>query len=94
MLTIRRDHVVPLLGMAGGHCGTVLAGASGLVAVDWRLGDAMLCLRANFSDAVREAPPAAGRLLWSENRADAANGMLGPLSLLWTLRDGASPVAS
>ena len=64
----------------------MLAGAEGLIAVDWNLGRGTLCLRANLSERTADdAPKAPGAVLWVENGAEAESGRLAPLSLVWTL---------
>ncbi|WP_299362877.1 malto-oligosyltrehalose trehalohydrolase [uncultured Paracoccus sp.] len=60
LLDLRRTRIVPHLRRAGGYTGTVLKAADGVLAVDWRLGDALLQLRAAFPGAPRDMLPAAG----------------------------------
>lgn len=51
LLQIRHARIVPLLFHAHGHAGRVVTAAEGQLAVDWRLGDATLALRARFGAA-------------------------------------------
>jgi maltooligosyltrehalose trehalohydrolase len=57
LLDLRHRLIAPRLGRTGGHCGTCLEAAEGRLAVDWRLGDAVLSLRARFGDAALPGAP-------------------------------------
>ncbi len=60
LLSLRREHVVPMLSDSGGHAGTVVHFDEGEIAVDWRLGSRLWQLRANLSDETRALPDARG----------------------------------
>jgi malto-oligosyltrehalose trehalohydrolase len=57
LLGLRHRVIVPRLAGTGGHCGTCLEAKGGRLAVDWRLGDAILSLRARFGDATMPRAP-------------------------------------
>ncbi|MFN3548390.1 MAG: malto-oligosyltrehalose trehalohydrolase [Mesorhizobium sp.] len=66
LLAIRRETIVPALAGAGGDAGTVRAAGDGVVAVDWRLGDALLRMRANLAEAPRLAPALGIPVIYAE----------------------------
>ena len=72
LLRLRRDRIVPHLARAGGHAGTVRVAGDGRIAVDWRLGDARLALRANLGDSAADLPGADGTLLHLSGAAPGA----------------------
>jgi malto-oligosyltrehalose trehalohydrolase len=74
LLRIRRDHIVPLLSLASGHSGHVLASEEGLIAVDWHLGPAILRLRANLSTQPRTAADIRGEFIYKGGGAEAVPG--------------------
>lgn len=74
LLAKRRQHVSPGLAQAGGHAGRSLAGDEGTLAVDWRLGDRLLQLRANLTDAPKAVPGVTGDIV--HQQPDAAAGSL------------------
>ena len=61
LLQIRHERIVPLLHHAVGHSGEVVAAEDGLLAIDWKLGDSTLSLRARFG--VGTLPPGAGEVI-------------------------------
>jgi maltooligosyltrehalose trehalohydrolase len=83
LLATRHREIVPRLAETGGGCGRVLVAADGVVAVDWRLSNATLRLRANLGQRAAPAPAAEGRVLYAAAGADWAE--LPPLSVLVTL---------
>jgi malto-oligosyltrehalose trehalohydrolase len=55
LITLRRKHIVPLLGITRGNAGRILKAQDGAVAVEWQLNEtAILKLFANLSDGHRE----------------------------------------
>jgi malto-oligosyltrehalose trehalohydrolase len=52
LLKLRHRRIVPLLASVNGHTGECLEAADGRLAVDWRLGNARLSLRARFGEAM------------------------------------------
>ncbi|MCK0168464.1 malto-oligosyltrehalose trehalohydrolase [Jannaschia sp. S6380] len=54
LLALRAREIIPHLGDAPGHSGTVQPAPEGCVAVDWALDGARLRIRANFGNAVWE----------------------------------------
>ncbi|MDW4499750.1 malto-oligosyltrehalose trehalohydrolase [Sulfitobacter sp. D35] len=80
LLALRARHVVPHIPDAGPNAGTVLQAEAGAVAVDWRLGDARLQLRARLAEnAPDPVQPGSGQLLI---RAGAGEGQI-PVSEVW-----------
>lgn len=84
LLRLRGQHIVPRLVGMRGHCASFDVPAPGALRAVWRLGDgAILRLSANLSaQTVRGAAPAGKILFTSPN---AAEGTLGPWSVVWTL---------
>jgi len=72
LLALRRTVIVPRLAATGGQSGTIVAATRDCLAVDWRLGDARLELRANLSDTPSQPAPAEGRLLHLSGAAPGA----------------------
>lgn len=85
LLQLRRESIVPRLRGIGGHAAKYEVFAPGGLLVQWRLGDgSTLRLLANVSkEEIRAAAPA-GQTVFASS-ADAAKGMLGPWSVVWTL---------
>jgi malto-oligosyltrehalose trehalohydrolase len=50
LMRLRQEKIVPLLKRATGHAGMIVDAPAACVFIDWRLGDGVLRLRANFSD--------------------------------------------
>ena len=80
LLDLRRRHVVPLIPRMGARSGRVLADDGGLVAVEWRAGDALLRLHANLSDQPHDAG-IDGTVL-HRHGTDAPAGQLAPWSVV------------
>ncbi len=57
LLDLRHRLIVPRLAATGGHCGRCLEASDGRLAVDWRLGDAILSVRARFGAAALPGMP-------------------------------------
>ena len=72
LLELRRTAIVPRLQETGGHSGMIVAARRDCLAIDWRLGDALLELRANLSDAPSQPRPAEGSLLHVAGAAPGA----------------------
>lgn len=77
LIARRREHVVPGLHAVAPYSGTVLDAADGVIAVDWRLADRLLQLRANLSKEERRVPPISGVVIHSEP-SDVAQGDILP----------------
>lgn len=75
LLALRQARIVPHLKGAGGHAGRVLMAQDGLIAVDWRLNDATLRLRANLSGASAELPAAEGARIYGAPGPLAPHGV-------------------
>ena len=65
LLSLRRRHVVPLIGNAGADTGRVLMAAAGCIAVDWALEGRRLQLRVNFTGETGRLPPVSGTIIHS-----------------------------
>jgi malto-oligosyltrehalose trehalohydrolase len=65
LLKLRQEKLVPLLREAGGNAGKIVSSEDGILAVDWKLGNKRLMLRANLSDADASVPAASGSILFS-----------------------------
>ncbi|MEX5384712.1 malto-oligosyltrehalose trehalohydrolase [Cronobacter muytjensii] len=65
LLALRREHIVPLLANAGGHCGQVVETAPGFVAVSWRFPKGTLSLALNIGDSPRRLPDLPGDTLFA-----------------------------
>ena len=87
LLQVRRDVIVPRLnGMSGGAARFEVLAPGGL-RVEWLLGDgSTLRLLANFSSDPLSATTPVGTGVFA-TRAAAANGLLAPWSVVWTLDD-------
>jgi 1,4-alpha-glucan branching enzyme/maltooligosyltrehalose trehalohydrolase len=85
LLQVRREVIVPRLRGMGGRAGAFEMFAPAGLRAAWRLGDgATLRLLANFSAETisTSAPPGDGVFATS---AEAAQGVLGPWSVVWTV---------
>ncbi|MCM2476281.1 malto-oligosyltrehalose trehalohydrolase [Rhizobium sp. CG5] len=74
LLAKRHQHVMPGLVKAGGHSGRAMTGDEGTLAIDWRLGDRLLQLRANLTDAQKALPGLSGEIV--HQQPDGAVGLL------------------
>ncbi|MDR6817288.1 malto-oligosyltrehalose trehalohydrolase [Neorhizobium sp. 2083] len=81
LIARRREHVVSGLHAVAPYSGTVLDAADGVIAVDWRLGDRLLQLRANLSKEERRVPPVSGVVIHSEPADVAVGDILPGLSM-------------
>ncbi|WP_117192207.1 malto-oligosyltrehalose trehalohydrolase [Rhizobium terrae] len=66
LIAKRQEHVVPGLRFAPPHSGQTLQAEEGIVAIDWRLGDRLLQLRANLSTAAKPVPSVSGMVFHAE----------------------------
>lgn len=86
LLSLRRQHIVPLLGAATDGNGRFEMEGEGLL-VEWHLKGKRLQLQANLTDTARRVPhPASGNVIFRLGRIDA--GEAAPWSLVWSLADG------
>lgn len=60
LLRLRAEQIVPRLPGTGANSGRLLLAEAGALAVDWQLDGALLQLRANLSDSVRDLPATEG----------------------------------
>ncbi|MFN3662749.1 malto-oligosyltrehalose trehalohydrolase [Yoonia sp.] len=65
LLTLRHQHIVPLLSGASGGAGRVISHGDGMIAVDWALHGGTLQLRANLDDRPHDLPAATGAPLFA-----------------------------
>lgn len=65
LLDLRKRCIVPLLGQAGGNSGRILTVTDGVIAVDWQLGEKLLQLRCNFTEAGQTVPETTGECIFS-----------------------------
>ncbi|KVW93058.1 malto-oligosyltrehalose trehalohydrolase [Thiobacillus denitrificans] len=87
LLRLRRQVIVPRLRGMGGHAGTFEAFAPAGLRVKWRLGDgSTLRLLANLSGEAISAAAPPGKTVFALSMA-AAQGVLGPWSVWWTLEE-------
>lgn len=89
LLHLRSRHVMPLIADAGGDAGRILESAEGTVAVDWRLGDRLLQMRANLSAEAVRLPVVRGDIIWSDVAQPADNQDLPPFGVVTALSTGA-----
>ncbi|KAF0676040.1 malto-oligosyltrehalose trehalohydrolase [Profundibacterium mesophilum] len=85
LLTLRAEHVVPLIKQAGQGAafrGEVLAASKGCLAVDWHFAGAVLSLRANLGEDAVSLPGADGQtILGSADRPGAPFGVFYTLNM-------------
>ena len=65
LLTLRQQHIVPLLANAGGHSGKVINTAPGFFAVSWTFPDGTLSLALNIGEKTQPQPELPGETLFS-----------------------------
>ncbi|NCH64908.1 malto-oligosyltrehalose trehalohydrolase [Cronobacter turicensis] len=65
LLTLRREHIVPLLATAGGHSGRVVDTAPGFVAVSWTFPKGTLSLALNIGERPQPLPDLPGDTLFA-----------------------------
>ncbi|WP_037077674.1 malto-oligosyltrehalose trehalohydrolase [Neorhizobium vignae] len=82
LIAKRREHVVPGLLAVPPHSGRVLDTEEGVIAVDWRLADRLLQLRANLTASEEAAPPVSGTVIHVEPAEIAAGEILPGLSMV------------
>ena len=88
LLRLRQEIIVPRLHGMQGRTAKYEVFAPGGLRVQWVLGDgSTLSLLANFSRKGVSATIPAGQTVFSLS-ADAANGLLGPWAVVWTLEAG------
>ncbi|KAB1123970.1 DUF3459 domain-containing protein [Neorhizobium galegae] len=82
LIAKRREHVVPGLLAVAPHSGRMLDTEDGVIAVDWRLSDRLLQLRANLTAREQAAPPVSGTVIHVEPAEIAAGDILPGLSMV------------
>jgi malto-oligosyltrehalose trehalohydrolase len=94
LLAVRHASIIPLLPLIEGSAGTAAIGSTGVVHVQWRVGEAgLLHIILNLSDRSASAGPLeSGRVLWQEGQL-MSDG-LGPWFIRWTFSPGNGPVDS
>ncbi|MDK1015844.1 DUF3459 domain-containing protein, partial [Cronobacter sakazakii] len=65
LLTLRREHIVPLLSTAGGHSGRVIDTAPGFVAVSWAFPKGTPSLALNIGERPQPLPEMPGDTLFA-----------------------------
>ena len=72
LLTLRRQHVVPLLATAGGRSGKVIGTAQGFIAVSWTFPQGTLSLALNVGEQPQPLPDLPGEAIfaWPEATAE------------------------
>jgi malto-oligosyltrehalose trehalohydrolase len=82
LIAKRREHIVPGLLAVPPHSGRVLDTEDGVIAVDWRLADRLLQLRANLTASEQAAPPVSGTVVHVEPAEIAVGEILPGLSMV------------
>ncbi|EUB97877.1 malto-oligosyltrehalose trehalohydrolase [Rhizobium sp. CF080] len=82
LIAKRREHVVPGLRAIPPSSGKMLDTEDGVIAIDWRLANRRLKLRANLSKEERPIPPVSGVVIHVEPAKIAAGETLPGLSML------------
>ncbi|WJR65360.1 malto-oligosyltrehalose trehalohydrolase [Neorhizobium sp. CSC1952] len=82
LIAKRREHVVPGLRSAPPRSGEMLDAEPGVIAVDWRLADRILQLRANLSEQEKSIPPVSGSIFHAEPMGTTAETVLPGLSMV------------
>ncbi|CDZ36280.1 malto-oligosyltrehalose trehalohydrolase [Neorhizobium galegae] len=88
LIAKRRAHIVPGLLAVPPHAGRVLDTEDGVIAVDWRLADRLLQLRANLTAKQAAAPPVSGTVIHAESAEIAAGEILPGLSMVAAVSPG------
>lgn len=72
LIGFRRDHIVPFLFHARGHAGSIINSPERCLFLDWKLGDAILHMRANLSEKPAVCDRAALETIYpSEHRTES-----------------------
>ncbi len=82
LIAKRREHVLPGLLAVPPHPGKLLDAEEGVIAVDWRLADRLLQLRANLSPRQKIVPSVSGVVIHAEPADIAAGEILPGLSMI------------
>lgn len=82
LIARRREYVVPGLRAVPPHSGKQLDAEEGVIAVDWRLADRLLQLRANLSKEKKVIPPISGTVIHAEPAEIAIGEILPGLSMV------------
>jgi maltooligosyltrehalose trehalohydrolase len=88
LLAMRRSEIVPRLPRIAGYAGKFLVLASGVVSVNWRVGDdEQLLLLANLSPVAALVPPqeSGGHVIWQEGGEINSEG-IAPWTVRWSVR--------
>jgi malto-oligosyltrehalose trehalohydrolase len=65
LLKLRRDHIVPLLGTAGGRSGKVVKTGEGFLAVSWSFPKGTLSMAINVGDGAQPLPRMPGKVIFA-----------------------------
>ena len=78
LLSLRQQHLVPLLATAGGHSGQVLATGDGYVAVQWRFPQGTLSMAFNLGNTAQALPDMPGDTLfaWPQEHHELAQNAI------------------
>jgi len=82
LIAKRRQFIIPGLNSVPPHSGHVLEAEEGVVAIDWRLADRVLQLRANLSEDRKSMLPVRGQIFHVEPPGLDADGDLAGFSLI------------
>ncbi|CAN5293370.1 malto-oligosyltrehalose trehalohydrolase [soil metagenome] len=93
LLSLRRQHIVPLLRDSGAKAGRMLVAEDGLIAVDWTLAGSRLQLRANFRTEDASIPTADGDIVFAEPGDMHSPDRLPAGSILFAIDRGGGTVA-
>ena len=88
LLTLRQQHIVPLLATAKGHCGSVVQTAPGFFAVSWAFPKGTLSLAVNISPQTHAMPDLPGETLFA---LPMPGNALAPNSVIVRLAPGDVP---
>lgn len=71
---LRKTHIVPLLAKGAPVKGHVHDTEDGLLAIDWDLPDAMLCIRMNLTGTTQHLPDVTGVIIYASEDPDGVDG--------------------
>jgi len=71
---LRKAHIAPLLAKGAPVTGQILETEDGLLAIDWDLPDALLCIRMNLTDSPRHLPDLTGMIIYASEDPGGVDG--------------------
>ncbi|HEV7344243.1 MAG TPA: malto-oligosyltrehalose trehalohydrolase [Devosia sp.] len=91
LLTLRREHIMPLLSEARGYAGKIEQAEDGLVSVSWVLDNSVLHMAANLDGNLRPARAISGKVIFASSEeavaALAERGELPPHTIVVTVEE-------